>query len=79
MYVQQPGGIDTEQLWQFTTLERAVSYHITQQEKYVTRVAPAASVAAGRLVQQSVVIIDMEGERAPGGRGPWGQGDGCAC
>jgi hypothetical protein len=61
VYVQQPGNIDTAALWTFTTMDRSVKYHITQQEKYVRRIAPAASVAAGRPRYQSVVLIDMEG------------------
>lgn len=61
VYVQRPGNIDVEKLWEFTTLERAVSHHITQQERYVNVVGPAAGVAAGRDRMQSVVLIDMEG------------------
>lgn len=68
IYVQQPGNIDPTELWKFTTLERSVRYHIQQQERYCREVVPASSVAAGRLHEQSLVIIDMEGEAA-GGRG----------
>lgn len=61
VYVQQPGNIDCAELWKFTTLERSITYHITQQEKYVRKIAPAACVAAGRVDYQSTVLIDMEG------------------
>ena len=61
VYVQQPGSIETTELWKFTTLERAIQYHISQQEKYVKQVAPAASVASGTINYQSVVLIDMKG------------------
>lgn len=61
VYVQQPGNIDTAALWKFTTLDRAVLYHVSQQERYVNQIAPAATVAAGAPRYQSVVLIDMDG------------------
>lgn len=61
VYVQQPGNIDTNELWKFTTLDRSIKYHISQQEKYVRRIAPAATIAAGKPRYQSLVLIDMEG------------------
>jgi hypothetical protein len=53
--------IDMTQLWKFTTMERCVRYHLQQQERYWRLVAPAASHAAGRLHEQSLVLIDMDG------------------
>ena len=61
VYIQQPGSIDKTELWKFTTMERAISYHITQQEKYVNKIAPAASIVSKGHRYQSVVLIDMEG------------------
>lgn len=61
VYVQQPGNIDCAELWKFTTMERSIRYHITQQEKYVNIVGPSASVASGKYRFQSVVLIDMDG------------------
>lgn len=61
VYVQQPGSIDTTELWKFMTLDRAVSYHITQQERYVKTIGPACSIASNGHRYQSVVLIDMEG------------------
>ena len=62
VYIQQPGNIDTTALWKFTTLDRSIQYHITQQEKYVNTIGPACSVASnGKNRFQSVVLIDMEG------------------
>ncbi|KAL6780828.1 hypothetical protein ACKKBG_A08620 [Auxenochlorella protothecoides x Auxenochlorella symbiontica] len=61
VYVQQPGNIDLEQLFKFTTEERCVRYHVQQQERYINLIAPACSVAAGRCVDQSLVLIDLQG------------------
>ncbi|EFN52249.1 hypothetical protein CHLNCDRAFT_54578 [Chlorella variabilis] len=61
VYVQQPGKIDTTQLWKFTTMERCVRYHLQQQERYWRLIAPSCSLAAGRLHEQSLVVIDMDG------------------
>jgi hypothetical protein len=61
VYVQQPGNIDTAALWKFTTMDRCIKYHISQQEKYVNKIAPAASIASGNHQSQSLILIDMEG------------------
>lgn len=61
VYIQKPGDIDCSALWKFTTLERSIKYHITQQERYIKIVAPSASLKAGRKAFQSIVIIDMDG------------------
>jgi len=61
VYVQQPGNIDTEELWKFTTLDRSIRYHISQQEKAVKKIGPACTIKAGKDRFQSVVIIDMDG------------------
>lgn len=61
IYLQQPGRIDTVQLWRFTTLDRCIRYHLQQQERYWRIIAPACTLASGRLHEQSLVILDMEG------------------
>lgn len=61
VYLQLPGRIDTDALWKFTTLDRAIRYHIKQQERYWRVIAPAASVAAGTKLESSLVLIDMDG------------------
>lgn len=53
--------IDTVELWKFTTMERCIRHHLQQQERYWRIVAPACSLVAGRLHEQSLVIIDMDG------------------
>lgn len=61
VYIQRPGDIDCTKLWKFTTLERSIKYHITQQERYVHEIAPAAALSKGPKCFQSTVIIDMDG------------------
>jgi len=61
VYVQKPGDINCSALWEFTTLERSIKYHITQQERYVNIIAPSAALKSGQHAFQSTVIIDMEG------------------
>ena len=61
VYIQKPGAIDCTKLWEFTTLERSIQYHISQQERYVNILLPAASIASEKILDQSTVIIDMEG------------------
>ena len=47
VYVQRPGEIDCDKLWEFTDLERSVKHHIQQQERYVKIIAPSAALKAG--------------------------------
>lgn len=61
VYVQKPGDINCSELWKFTTLERSIKYHITQQERYVRTIAPSAALRCGRGAFQSTVLIDMDG------------------
>jgi hypothetical protein len=61
VYIQRPGGIDCTKLWEFTTLDRSIKHHIQRQESYVNQILPAASIASGKIQEQSIVIIDMEG------------------
>lgn len=61
VYIQKPGDIDCSKLWKFTTMERSIKYHITQQERYVFEIAPAAALTGGSKCFQSTVLIDMEG------------------
>lgn len=61
VYVQKPGDINCTELWKFTTLERSIKYHITQQERYVRTIAPSAALRSGRGAFQSTVLIDMDG------------------
>lgn len=47
-----------------TTAPLCVGTHASaaqQQERYVQEISPAASIAAGRFSEQSLVIIDLEG------------------
>ncbi|GAB4815807.1 hypothetical protein N2152v2_002853 [Parachlorella kessleri] len=61
VYVQQPGKVNTDELWKFTTMERCVRYHIQQQERYLNVVLPSASLASGKIQEQSIVLLDMDG------------------
>ena len=62
VYIQKPGDIDCDKLWEFTDLERSIKHHIQQQERYVKIIAPSAVLKANdRRAFQSVVIIDMDG------------------
>jgi len=61
VYVQQPGNIDCAKLWTFTDLDRTIKYHISQQEKYVRRIAPSAGIVSNGDRFQSLVLIDLEG------------------
>lgn len=61
IYLQKPGNINPTELWKFTTLDRTIKYHITQQERCLNVICPSCSVKAGQLHEESLVLIDMEG------------------
>lgn len=61
VYYQRPGGLDLRKLNKFTSLQRAVRYHLRKQEWMLRDVLPAASIAAGRRIHQNTLVLDLHG------------------
>lgn len=61
MNIQFFGGLNLPELYKHVTPEKLVESIIVNADVLPREVFPAASRAAGRLINQSTVIVDLEG------------------
>lgn len=61
MFYDKVGELDLGRILKVTTLETLVKHFIWHQEATLCYRLPAASLAAGRLIFQSVFVLDLEG------------------
>ena len=58
--VRSAGRLDVKGLLRATSFDRFLRYHVWLYEGCVRRRMPAAAAAAGRTVEQTLAIIDLE-------------------
>lgn len=61
IYIEQIGKMDIQKLFSVTTPERLISYFIHESERQTTHRFTACSLACGRLVESSLLILDLQG------------------
>ncbi|CAJ2650496.1 unnamed protein product [Trifolium pratense] len=61
VYIERIGMIDINKLWQVTTNERFIKYHVSEQEKTLQVRYPACSLAAKRHIASTTSILDVNG------------------
>ncbi|KAJ7952496.1 Phosphatidylinositol/phosphatidylcholine transfer protein [Quillaja saponaria] len=61
VYIERVGMVDLNKLFQLTTIERFVKYHVSEQEKTINLRYPACSVAAKRHISSTTSIVDVNG------------------
>ncbi|OVA11629.1 CRAL-TRIO domain [Macleaya cordata] len=61
LYIERLGMINLNALFQVTTIDRFVTYHISEQEKTLNLRYPACSVAAKRHLASTTSILDVKG------------------
>lgn len=61
MYIQHLGQLNMRKLYEVTTDERMVKFHIQEYERCLRYIMPACSKAAGRHIDQTFAIIDLKG------------------
>ncbi|CAN4122885.1 unnamed protein product [Withania somnifera] len=61
VYIERLGLMNIDKLLEVTTLDPYVKYHVQEFEKSIAFRFPACSVAAKRLIDRGVTILDVEG------------------
>eukprot|EP00257_Ricinus_communis_P009808 XP_002528928.2 phosphatidylinositol/phosphatidylcholine transfer protein SFH11 [Ricinus communis] len=61
LYIERIGMIDLNSLFQVTTVENFVKYHVSEQEKTLNLRFPACSIAAKRHIAKTTSILDVKG------------------
>lgn len=62
IYIEIIGDINIKELFNFTDDERMMKYYVKEYERTVRYRYAACSKAAGKLIEQSLTILDMKGE-----------------
>ncbi len=76
IYIQHLGAIDLKRIYELTTEERMLKFHVQEYERCLHVIMPACSKAVGRHIEQTFAILDVKGE--PVGC-CFGSGAGLAC
>lgn len=61
IYIERLGILNIDELFKRTTEERIIKYYVREYERLMRIRYPAASEAAGTLIEQSITILDMQG------------------
>lgn len=61
IYIELIAKVNITNLFQITTEERMVKYYIKEYERLLKYRFPACSKAAGRVIEQSLTILDVDG------------------
>jgi len=70
IYIQHLGQINMKKMYEVTTEERMLKFHVQEYERCANYIMPACSIVAGRHIDQTFAIIDLKGARRGRGRGP---------
>ncbi|CAH9102572.1 unnamed protein product [Cuscuta epithymum] len=60
IYIERIGMVDIHQLFQATTIDRFVKYHVSEQEKTLNLRYPACSLAANKFIASTTSILDVK-------------------
>lgn len=61
IYIERIGIVDLNRLFQVTSIEKFVKYHVSEQEKTLNVRFPACSIAARRHIASMTSILDVNG------------------
>ena len=62
IYIQHLGAIDLKRIYELTTEERMLKFHVQEYERCLHVIMPACSKAVGRHIEQTFAILDVKGE-----------------
>lgn len=63
--IQHLGQVQPKRIYQITTEERMIRYHVSEYERFLRRIAPMCSTRAGYHIDSSTAILDVKGAPAP--------------
>ena len=63
IYIQHLGQINMKKMYEVTTEERMLKFHVQEYERCARYIMPACSIVAGRHIDQTFAIIDLKGAR----------------
>ncbi|KAK9819593.1 hypothetical protein WJX72_000104 [[Myrmecia] bisecta] len=61
IYIQHIGQINLKQIYELTTEERMIKFHVQEYERCMKYIMPACSKVAGRHIDQTFAILDLKG------------------
>lgn len=64
IYIQHLGQINMKKMYEVTTEERMLKFHVQEYERCARYIMPSCSIVAGRHIDQTFAIIDLKGARA---------------
>ena len=61
VYIELVGKADATKVFQITTIDQYVKYHVCEFERTFDEKFPACSVAKGKLINKTTTIMDVAG------------------
>ena len=61
IYIQHLGAINVKRIYELTTEERTLRFHVQEYERCARYIMPACSLAAGHHIDTTFAIIDLKG------------------
>lgn len=64
IYIQHLGQVNIKKIYDITTEERMLKFHVQEYERCIQYIMPACSKVAGRHIEQTFAILDVKGASA---------------
>ena len=61
MYIQHLGAINVKRIYELTTEERTLRFHVQEYERCARYIMPACSRVVGHHIETTFAIIDLKG------------------
>ena len=61
IYIQHLGQVNIKKIYEITTEERMLKFHVQEYERCIQYIMPACSKVAGRHIEQTFAILDVKG------------------
>ncbi|DBA77767.1 hypothetical protein WJX77_009166 [Trebouxia sp. C0004] len=61
IYIQHLGQVNIKKIYEITTEERMLKFHVQEYERCIQYIMPACSKVAGKHIEQTFAILDVKG------------------